>query len=135
METLKTAPPGISGCVINCGIDDPPPAVCSRMTATAVAHQGIFANAFADEWMEPEPESHAHSTIIDHVVNVCDFSTDSVMVKYIEQHQWSTLAHIVSIGVEEVEEFFTAKTNGITIEKAFLLYSAGVRVQLITDKI
>jgi hypothetical protein len=33
METVKTAPSGTSGCVVNCGIDDP----------RQVAHQGIFA--------------------------------------------------------------------------------------------
>jgi hypothetical protein len=55
------------------------------------------------------------------------------MVKYIGQQQWSTLVHIVSNGLDEVEEFFTAKTDGITFEAtpmlvylckfmAFLLY-------------
>jgi hypothetical protein len=70
------------------GVSEVLPYDCSRITATAVVHQGISANAFADEWTEPESESLAHSTIIDHVIKVCDFSADSVMVNYIEQQQW-----------------------------------------------
>jgi hypothetical protein len=86
-----------------------------------VVRQGIFANALADEWTEPEPESKVHSTIIDHVIKACDFSADSVMVKYIEQQQWSTLASGVSIGLEEFEEFFTVKTDGITFKATPML--------------
>jgi hypothetical protein len=57
------------------------------MRATTVAHQGIFENAFDDEWTEPEPESQAHSAIIYHVIKVYYLSADSVVVKYIEQQQ------------------------------------------------
>jgi hypothetical protein len=104
MAMLKTTPPDSSGYAVDCGIADLPLDDCSRMTAKSVVHQGIFANDFADEWTEPEPESQAHSTIIDHVIKVCDFSADSVMVECIaeQQEQWSTLAHVVALGLEEV---------------------------------
>jgi hypothetical protein len=55
------------------------------------------------------------------------------MVKYIDQQQWSTLEHVVSVGFDEVEEFFTVRDDGFTFEdkpmlvhlhkfKSFLLY-------------
>jgi hypothetical protein len=54
------------------------------MTATAVAHQVIFENQFANEWTELEPESQACTAIIDQVVKLCDFHSDSIIVKYID---------------------------------------------------
>jgi hypothetical protein len=86
------------------------------MTATAVAHQGIFENPFADEWTELEPESQAHTAIIDQVIKLCDFSTDSIMVKYVDQQQWYQLVHIVTVGLEEVDEFYTVRDDGVTFE-------------------
>jgi hypothetical protein len=55
------------------------------------------------------------------------------MVKFIDQQQWSTLEHVVSVGFDEVGEFFTVRDDGISFEdtqmlthlrrfKAFLLY-------------
>jgi hypothetical protein len=55
------------------------------------------------------------------------------MVKYINQQQWSTLPHVITVGVDEVDEFYTVRDDGITFEsspmlihlrkfKAFLLY-------------
>jgi hypothetical protein len=42
METVKTAQPGVSGCVGDCGISDLQPADYARMMATAVVHQDIL---------------------------------------------------------------------------------------------
>jgi hypothetical protein len=48
------------------------------------------------------------------------------VVKYIEQQQWSKLAHVVSVGLEEVEEFSLGKWMVLLVHvhkfKAFLLY-------------
>jgi hypothetical protein len=96
-------------------------------------HRVIFENAFGDEWTTSEPDTLALSIIIDHVMNLCDFPADSITVKFIDQQQWSTLAHVVSVGFDEVEEFFTVRDDGITFHntpmlthlqrfKAFLLY-------------
>jgi hypothetical protein len=82
MDTSKTVQPGVSGCVGDCGISDLLLAECARVMATAVVHQGSFEDAFSDEWTEPEPESHTCTAIIDHIIQICDFPTDSVMVKY-----------------------------------------------------
>jgi hypothetical protein len=56
MDTSKTAHPGVSGCVGDCGISDLPLADCARMMATAVVHQGIFEDPFSEEWTEGGPE-------------------------------------------------------------------------------
>jgi hypothetical protein len=83
MSMVNMTPPDSYGYVVDCGIVDHWTADCSRMTETAVAHQGIFENPVADEWMELELESQAHTAIIDQVIKLCDFSADSIMVKYI----------------------------------------------------
>jgi hypothetical protein len=57
MAMVNMTPPDSFGYVVDCGIVDHLPADCSRMTATAEAHQGIFENPFADEWTELELES------------------------------------------------------------------------------
>jgi hypothetical protein len=130
---VNKTPPDSYGDVVDCGIVDHPLADCSRMTATAVAHQGSFENPFADEWTELEPESQARTAIIDQVIKLCDFPSDSIMIKYIDQQLWSQLVHIVTVGLEEVDEFYTVRDDDITFEstpmlihlrrfKAFLLY-------------
>jgi hypothetical protein len=68
MVMLKTMPPNVFCCADDCGMVDLPLADCARMTATAVMNQGIFAVAFSEEWTEAEPESQAHTVVIDHVI-------------------------------------------------------------------
>jgi hypothetical protein len=130
---VKTTPPDSSGYADDCGIDDFHPADCSRMREPTVTHHGIFENAFADKWTTSEPDPLTHSAIIDHIIQICDLPADSIMVKYIGEQQWSTLAHVVSVGLDEVGHFFTVRKDGFTFEdtpmlihlrkfKAFLLY-------------
>jgi hypothetical protein len=86
-----------------------------------------------DEWTASEPDPLTHSEIIDHIIQICDFPADLIMVKYIGQHQRSTLDHIVSVGLNEVNKIFTVRKDGFTFEdtpmlihlrkfKSFLLY-------------
>jgi hypothetical protein len=72
----ETTPSDSSGYAADCGITDIPLACCSTMRATTVAHQGIFENAFADEWTASEPDPLTHSAIIDHIIQICDFPAD-----------------------------------------------------------
>jgi hypothetical protein len=55
------------------------------------------------------------------------------MFKYIDQQQWSTLYHVITVRFDEVEEFYAVRDDGITFEaipmlvhirrfRAFLLY-------------
>jgi hypothetical protein len=89
------------------GIADLQLADCSRMRDTTVAHQGDFKNACAYEWTASEPDPLTCTAIIKHIIQICDLPADSIMVKYIGQQQWSTLAHVVSVGLNEVNNFFT----------------------------
>jgi hypothetical protein len=54
------------------------------------------------------------TAIIDHVIRLCYFLADSITVKYIDQQQWSQLVRIVMVELEEVDEFFTVKSDGLT---------------------
>jgi hypothetical protein len=87
MARVNTTLPDSYGYVVDCGIVDHPPADCSRMTATAVAHQAVFEihllmNGQNVNW-NPKHIQQYH----DQVIKLCDFPTDSIMVKYIEQQQ------------------------------------------------
>jgi hypothetical protein len=128
---VKTVPTDGNSKVGDFGNDDFPPADYERTTQTVVMN--LFENAFDDEWTASEPDPLVCTTIIDHVINLCDFPADSIMVKFIDQQQWSTLEHEISVGLDEVGEFFTASDDGITFEdppmlihlrsfKTFLLY-------------
>jgi hypothetical protein len=116
IEMVKAVPTYGNSGIGDCGISELLPAGCVRMAETVMMHQGIFENAFAEEWIEKEKELQARSDIIDHVIKVCDFPGDSVMVKYIDQQQWSMLEHVVSVGIDDVGEFFTVRDDGITFE-------------------
>jgi hypothetical protein len=114
MAVVKTTPPDSSGYSVDCGISD----ILSPDFTRAVAHQGIFENPLAEEWTESKIESQGRTAIIDHVIWLCDCPSDSVMVKYIDQLQWSQLVHIVTVGLEEVDEFFTVKSDVLTFGAA-----------------
>jgi hypothetical protein len=71
--------------------------------------------------------------IINHFIKVCGFSHDSLMVKYIDQQQWSELAHIAMHGLEDSKDFEVFQADGFTplgkpmlihqkLFKSFLLY-------------
>jgi hypothetical protein len=126
-------PPDLSGCADDCGMVDLPPVDCTRMTATAVMNHGVFADAFSEKWTEAEPESQVHTVVIDHIIWLCDFPADTVMVNDIDQQQWLTLSHVISVGLEEVDKNFNVEDDGITFDstpmlvqlhmfKAFLVY-------------
>jgi hypothetical protein len=62
-----------------------------------VVHQGIFEDPFVEEWVEAELESKVCTAIIDHIIQLCDFPANLIIVKYIGQQQWSTLAHVMAL--------------------------------------
>jgi hypothetical protein len=60
--------------------------------------------------------------VIDHVIWLCDFHADSAMVKYVDQQQCSTLSHVILVGLDEVDKFFTVNDNGITFDSTPMLF-------------
>ena len=70
--------------------------------------------------------------VITHIIYLCGFSEDSTMVAYMDQEQWTDLAHVTSLLVDDIKDFHTVKRDG-TYEasplkthcrmfKCFLLY-------------
>jgi hypothetical protein len=94
-----------------------------------LSHQsgtGIFKTAFDDQWTtdmdDPEPEDTSPRTdIMNHVTNICSFSTDSLMVQNTYQQQWSELAHVVMQGFEDSKEFEVFCDDEITIAGKLML--------------
>jgi hypothetical protein len=109
-----------------------------RFKSTAQTGTGIFKNTFGDQWTtdmnDPIPEDIPPCTdIINQFVKIWGFSHNSLMVKYIDQQQWSELAHIVMHGLEESKDFEVFQDDGFTtlgklmlihqkLFKSFLLY-------------
>jgi hypothetical protein len=58
----------------------------------------------------------AHTPIIEHIIMVCGFKDDSVMVECINKKQWTTLNDVVSIGINEPNTFHTVKSDGATFK-------------------
>jgi hypothetical protein len=75
----------------------------------------------------------SHSPIINHVIMLCGFESNSVFVEYINQQGWSELSHAMSMRVTDVNAVHTVENNGWTFKerpdekdiqvfKGFLLY-------------
>jgi hypothetical protein len=56
MTMVKITPLDTCGFAVDCGIADIPPADGTRIAARAVAHQGIFENAFSNESTASKPD-------------------------------------------------------------------------------
>jgi hypothetical protein len=79
------------------------------------------AYSFADQWksQQNDPGSEdkwVRSEIIQHIIDLCGFSADSLMVRYMDQQQWSELEHVVMTALDEIKDFATFRDNGITYE-------------------
>jgi hypothetical protein len=64
------------------------------------AGTGIFKNAtkWTTDMNDPTPPC---TKIINHIIKISGFSSDLLMVKYIDQQQWSELSHVVMQGLED----------------------------------
>jgi hypothetical protein len=88
----------------------------------AHAWTGIFANAFADQWKSQQndpgsEEKWVRSEIIQHIIDLCGFSADSLMMHYMDQQQWYELEHVVRTALDEIKDFVTFRDKGITYER------------------
>jgi hypothetical protein len=75
------------------------------------------------------------SPIINHVIMLCGFESNSVFVEYINQEGWSKLSHVMSMSVTDVNAVHTVESNRwtfrsrpdekeIQVFKGLLLYHA-----------
>jgi hypothetical protein len=112
----------------------------NRFQSQAHAGTGIFANAFADQWtsQQDDPGSEdkwVRSEIIQHIIDLCGFPADSLMVRYMDQQQWSELEHVVMAALDEIKDFATFRDNGITYEgKPTIIHQKKLRAFLLFYK-
>jgi hypothetical protein len=48
-----------------------------------------------------------YTLVISKIILLSDFPADSIMIRYIYQKGWKELEDVISIGVDEIKEFFT----------------------------
>jgi hypothetical protein len=112
----------------------------NRYESEAHAGTGIFANAFADQLtsQQNDPGSEikwVRSEIIQHIIDLCGFSADSLIVHYMDQQQWSELEHVVMTALDEIKDFATFRENGITYEgKPMIIHQKKLRAFLLFYK-
>ena len=82
--------------------------------------------------MAPSTRSSSSKSVIDHIVDICGFASDSTMVKIIVQQQWSELSDVTMLTLDDIKDLVLTKDDGsfdakpMTIHvrrlKGFLLY-------------
>ena len=50
--------------------------------------------------------------VIQHIIKLCGFSEDSTMVKYIDQEEWTDLAHVTTLLIDDIKDFHTIRSDG-----------------------
>ena len=50
--------------------------------------------------------------IIKHIIFLCGFTEDSVMVKYMKQQEWKVLFHVTTLHFDEIKDFETVRDDG-----------------------
>ena len=45
--------------------------------------------------------------IIKHIIYLCGFTEDSVMVRYMQQQEWKVLFHVTTLHFDEIKDFET----------------------------
>ena len=96
-------------------------------TAGTTAGTAVKAEATIDSY-----EALGFTKVIAKIIWLCDFPEDSSMVKFIKQQNWTKLFHVTTIGIEEIKDFFTVRSDGnyeakpmmihLRMFKCFLLY-------------
>jgi hypothetical protein len=62
-----------------------------------------------------------HTPVVAKIISLCDFSDDSVMVKFIKQKQWEKLFQVTNIKVDDIKDFHTVKNDGISLDEKPLM--------------
>jgi hypothetical protein len=59
-----------------------------------------------DPTEEPKSQKLGFTNVIQHVVDLCKFSSESIMVEYIASQEWAKLHHITTIQLDKVNALF-----------------------------
>jgi len=95
--------------------------------------QGSGGTSGSDNPPIPETtQKVVHTPVIAKIISLCDFPDNTVMVEFIIQQKWTKLFHVTAIGIDEVKDFYTTRSDGsfeakpmmihIRMLKCFLLY-------------
>jgi hypothetical protein len=66
---------------------------------------------------QPKSPKMGFTNIIQHVVDLCKFSSKSIMVEYIASKEWAKLHHITTIHLDKVNDFHSVKKDGSFLAK------------------
>ena len=142
LETTKTTPesiktmPGTMGTPIGT-LADP-----LRASGTIQRSSGLIVATEQTPRMKVVSNCTTHSPLINHIIMLCGFESDSVFVEYINQQEWSELHHVLSISVTDVNAFHTTVGNNgwlfkerpldkdLQVFKGFLLYCTRIASKL-----
>jgi hypothetical protein len=111
-----------------------------RFESATQAGTDIFTCAFADQWTSQQNDPGSEDKrvcleIIQHIIDLCGFSADSLMVHYMDQQQWSELEHMVMTALDEIKDFATFRDNGIIYEgKPMIIHQKKLREFLLFYK-
>jgi hypothetical protein len=61
---------------------------------------------------ETPPVAKARTAVIQHIIKLCGFADDSIMVKYIDQEQWQNVFDVVTHNFKQIDEFNVTRDNG-----------------------
>ena len=130
----STAP----GAGIGVNVEPDPSTTVPETTETAGTTAGTTAGATRAtstgnrETTVASFEALGFTKVIAKIIWLCDFPEDSSMVEFIRQQNWTKLFHVTTIGIDEVKDFFTVRSDGnyeakpmmihLRMFKCFLLY-------------
>jgi hypothetical protein len=71
---------------------------------------------------QPKSPKMGCTNINQHVVDLCKFSSKSIMVEYIASQEWAKLHHITTIQLDKVNKFHIVKKDGKFLAKPLKHY-------------
>jgi hypothetical protein len=87
-----------------------------RMEKTSQTAEALLGRMSGASRVTKWTTKSLHTPIIDHIIMVCGFKDDSVMVECINWKEWKTLKDVISIGINEPNTFHTVKSDGVTFK-------------------
>jgi hypothetical protein len=66
---------------------------------------------------QPKSPKMGFTNVVQHVVDLCKFTSKSIMVEYIASQEWAKLHHITMIRLDEVNHFHIVKNDGKFLAK------------------
>ena len=66
-----------------------------------------------DDAKEETPTvAKARTDVIQHIIKLCGFADDSIMVSYIDQEQWQNVFDVIMHHFKQIDDFIVIRDNG-----------------------